>query len=77
MFHAAVFAHAKSFARGLKLFFTHLGLFGRFKAFGGAFVGGGHGAVAADVFFKLFVSVVHGCKSSASHQSRDEQEFFH
>jgi hypothetical protein len=56
VFHPAVFADSQPFASGLQFFFADLVFFTRLQAFGGAFVGGGHGAVALDVFLGFLLS---------------------
>lgn len=75
--HAAVFAYGKPLAGSLKFFFTDIRLFGRFKAFGSAFMGGSHGSVAADVFFGFFIGMARCRKCGSGKNSGDKQVFFH
>jgi hypothetical protein len=49
----AVFANAQALASRLQVFHAGIVFFARFQAFGGAFVGSGHGFVACDVFFDV------------------------
>ena len=58
VFHPAVFADGQPFASGLQFFFADLVFFTRLQALGRAFVGGGHGAVALDVFFGFLAVLV-------------------
>ena len=58
MFHSAVFSDSQPFADGQQLFFTNLVFFPRFQAFGRALMGGGHGAVALNVFFSFLDAVL-------------------
>ena len=80
MLHAAVFTNSQAFAGGLQFFFAHFRFFAGLKAFGSAFVRGGHRAVACDVFFAFFVGVGRCCKGRAGHQDDQcgkEHVFFH
>jgi hypothetical protein len=59
--HATVFPNAKAFAGRLQLLDTGVWLLTAFQAFGGLFMGHGHGAVALHIFFDFFVAVL--CES--------------
>ena len=80
VFHAAVFADGQPFASGLQLFFANLVFFTRFQAFGRGFVGGGHGAVALDVFLGFLVIVLRmgqrksGAQGQRGHTTQDGRE---
>ena len=60
VFHAAILADGQAFASGLQFFVADLFFFARFQAFGGGLMGGGHGAVALDVFLGFLVGLL--CK---------------
>jgi hypothetical protein len=53
--HATVLANAQALAGRLQSLCANLGLLPRLQALGCALMGSGHGAVARDVFFDLFV----------------------
>ena len=82
--HPAVFADSQAFASGLQLFFTNFVFLARFQAFGGVFMGGGHGTVALDVFLGFLVAVLRmgqrktgaqGQRGHAAQEGRNLEEF--
>jgi hypothetical protein len=68
VFHSAVFSHCQAFAGSLQVFHADIFLFARFQAFGGGFMGGGHGPVPLDVFLGLFLAVLRVCYRKRSYQ---------
>ena len=55
--HAAVFSDGQVFAGRLQLFHAHGFALAAFQALGSGFMGGGHGAVARDVFLGFLIRV--------------------
>jgi hypothetical protein len=61
--HTAHFAYRQAFACGLQLSFANLFFFASLQTLGSAFVGGGHRAVAGDIFLAFFVAMFIRSKS--------------
>jgi hypothetical protein len=77
VFHSTVFSHRQAFAGSLQVFDADIFLFARLQAFGGGFMGGGHGPMPLYIFLGLFLAVLRVCYRKHSCQCKPNKGWKH